>query len=82
MSQNKLFGEFKAYSKGDWLTKATADLKGKQLDSLSSNWYGLNIEPYYTQEDLNAIGTISPILTGNNGWVNYVRIEVKSAESK
>jgi methylmalonyl-CoA mutase len=80
MSQNQLFSEFKGHKKSDWLAKAIADLKGKQLDSLTSNWYGLNIEPYYSQEDLNAIGTNSPILTGNNGWVNYVRIDVNSAE--
>lgn len=80
MSQNQLFSEFLANTKSDWLVKALSDLKGKSIDSLKSNWYGLNIEPYYTQEDLKSIKTSSPLSTKNNGWINYVRIEVESAE--
>ena len=80
MSQNQLFSEFLANTKSDWLKKATSDLKGKPIESLTSNWYGLNIKPYYTQEDLNSIETISQLVTKNNGWINYVRIEVESAE--
>lgn len=80
MSQNQLFSEFLANTKGDWLVKAISDLKGKPVDSLASNWYGLNIAPYYTQEDLNSIKTSSPLSTKNNGWINYVRIKVESPE--
>jgi methylmalonyl-CoA mutase len=77
MSQDKLFTEFEEQSKVDWLSKATADLKGKSVDSLASDWYGINIKPYYTREDLPLTDT-SPLKLNNLGWVNYVCIKVKS----
>ena len=78
MSQNRLFSEFSASTKNDWQEKAVIDLKGKSIDSLASNWYGLNIDPYYTVEDLASINTSSPIIRSNKGWINYVRIDVLS----
>ena len=80
MSHNQLFSEFIDSTKGDWLTKANLDLKGKAIDSLSKNWYGLNIEPYYAREDIEATDTGLPLITTETGWINYVPIEVESEE--
>jgi methylmalonyl-CoA mutase len=73
MSQNQLFDEFEELSKDDWLLKAEKDLKGKSLDDLSSNWYGIKIEPYYSIEDINSLDT-PPIESGVKRWTNYVEI--------
>ena len=80
MSQNQLFSEFIASTKDDWLKKAALDLKGKSIDSLANNWYGLPIKPYYTEEDLGSSEIFSPLLTSKKGWINYVRIEVQVEE--
>jgi methylmalonyl-CoA mutase len=77
MSQDKLFGEFEEHTKIDWLSKATADLKGKSVDSLASDWYGINIKPYYTTEDL-PLKVAPSLLSSNSGWINYVCINVNS----
>jgi methylmalonyl-CoA mutase len=76
MSQNQMFSEFKKLSKNDWLNKAEKDLRGKPLDDLSSNWYGLKIDPYYSIEDINSNKT-TPIIAIKTGWINYVEIEVE-----
>jgi len=76
MSQNQMFAKFKELSKDDWLQKAEKDLKGKPLDDLSSNWYGLNIDPYYSIEDIASKDT-APLTANRKGWINYVEIEVK-----
>lgn len=73
MSQNRMFDEFKELSKDDWLLKAEKDLKGKSLDDLSSNWYGIKIDPYYSIEDRKSIDS-SPIVSNTKSWVNYVEI--------
>jgi methylmalonyl-CoA mutase len=78
MIKNQIFAEFNQQSKDDWLAKAQADLKGKPVESLSSNWYGLNIEPYYTREDFTPIDSAVPLTTKNEGWINYVTITVES----
>ena len=76
MSQNQMFAEFKELSKHDWLLKAEKDLKGKSLSDLSSNWYGLNIDPYYSIEDLKPQET-TPITVEGTVWINYVMIVVE-----
>ena len=80
MSQNQLFSEFIASTKGDWQTKAALDLKGKQINSLANNWYGLDIEPYYAKEDIKDADRVAPLLTSKTGWINYVRIDVETEE--
>jgi len=75
-----MFSEFAAHTKDDWQKKAIQDLKNKPIESLKSNWYGLDIEPYYAQEDFNPLNISASIISNNNGWINYVRIEVKSEE--
>ena len=68
-----MFDEFTELSKDDWLLKVEKDLKGKSLDDLSSNWYGINIDPYYSIEDINSFDT-SPIVNDPKRWINYVEI--------
>ena len=47
-----LFDEFDPVSKKDWLKKVTADLKGKDLETLDHQWAeNIRLSPFFHQED-------------------------------
>ncbi len=83
-----LLTAFKPISTKDWILKATADLKGKTIDSLSSKFEkNISVSPYYTKENL---ANIKRVASYNNAlihretsdgepreWINYQKIYVK-----
>jgi len=78
MSQEQLFQDFQALAKKDWQSKAEKDLRGKSFSSIQSNWFGLDIEPYYSHEDILESGRKTPLRLNTAGWINYVNIIVEN----
>ncbi len=94
MSNNKerLFGEFAAPSKQEWLDKIQVDLKGADFDK-KLVWRtdeGFNVQPFYTREDVkdlktpNAMPGEYPFVRGNkrndNTWYVRQNIDVQDAK--
>ena len=82
---SRLLSEFENNTKEDWIKKATAELKGKNLESLNTMFEkGIQINPYYTYEDLTGLDDIRKydnLLAGKNTpdgqpreWINYQRV--------
>lgn len=83
-----LLSEFEKAPKDDWIAKATADLKGKTLDSLNTEFEeGIKVRTYYAHEDikdLNGLMTFDNALANKNTpdgqpreWINYQKIKVE-----
>lgn len=74
--QKKLFEQFAAANKEDWTKEILKNLKGQNLDTLNSLSYeGIEIRPFYTQEDLNQPLFVPHSKT--NHWKNREKIFVK-----
>jgi methylmalonyl-CoA mutase len=89
--KNKLFDDFQPTDKNEWIAQAVKDLRGKSFDEMlvSQSLEGIQIAPFYTQEDLldqpslegfhhkvnpqPQIPGISPRV-----WSNITRVETKS----
>lgn len=89
--KNKLFEDFQPTNKDEWIAQAIKDLRGKSFDEMlvSQSLEGIQIAPFYTQEDLldqpslegfhhrvnpqPQIPGISPRV-----WSNVTRVETKS----
>ncbi|MCH7409098.1 methylmalonyl-CoA mutase family protein [Belliella sp. DSM 111904] len=87
--RDKLFEDFRATSKSDWMEQVLKDLKGKSFEDtlISQAEGGIHIKPFYTREDLGAefpLSTIHnqvnpiPSLPGLSPrqWSNTVRVAV------
>ncbi len=94
MSNNKekLFGEFAAPSKQEWLDKIQVDLKGADFDK-KLVWRtdeGFSMQPFYTREDVKDLKPQQsmpgefPFVRGNkkndNTWYVRQNIDVKDAK--
>ena len=86
-----LLKDFTPQDKQAWITKATADLKGKALDELQSTWEpGITVAPYYTAKDtqklnyLKAYANCLATKTTPDGqprsWINYQKIKITSEQ--
>ena len=84
-----LLQEFTPNSKNEWYNKATSDLKGKTVESLSSKFEGtLEAAPYYAKEDLehlnylqkyeNILASKSTLDDEPREWINYQKIFIKN----
>jgi methylmalonyl-CoA mutase len=82
-----LLSEFESGSKAEWVLKATADLKGRSIESLASEFErNISVASYYSKEDLNELDYLSKysnILASKSSldgepreWINYQKIQV------
>lgn len=90
--KEKLFTEFVAPSKQEWLDKIQVDLKGADFDKrlVWRTNEGFNVQPFYRREDVLKLKTPDalpgefPYVRGNkkkdNEW--YVRQDIKSDDAK
>ncbi len=78
MAQEQLFQEFQLLTNKDWQLKAEEGLRGQPITSLQSNWFGLDIEPYYSSEDILDSARQLPLRATTTGWINYVSITVEN----
>lgn len=90
--KEKLFTEFVAPSKQEWLDKIQVDLKGADFDKrlVWRTNEGFNVQPFYRREDVLKLNTPDalpgefPYVRGNkkkdNEW--YVRQDIKSDDAK
>lgn len=46
------FEEFDVPSKEQWLEQAIKELKGKTIDELKKEWHGINVQPFFSNNDL------------------------------
>lgn len=46
------FGEFAIPTKEDWLNQVKKELKGRPIEELSSNWFGIDVQPFYHRSDI------------------------------
>ncbi|AFL86350.1 methylmalonyl-CoA mutase, N-terminal domain/subunit [Belliella baltica DSM 15883] len=89
--KNKLFEDFQPTNKEEWIAQAIKDLKGKSFDEMlvSQSLEGIQIAPFYTQEDLLDQPSLAgfhhkvnpkPLISGiaPRVWSNATRIESKS----
>lgn len=89
--KNKLFEDFQPTNKEEWIAQAIKDLKGKSFDEMlvSQSLEGIQIAPFYTQEDLLDQPSLAgfhhkvnpkPQIPGVSPrvWSNTTRIESKS----
>jgi len=82
MSKTGLFSEFPGVSAKQWKQKIQVDLKGADYNDtlVWESLEGINVKPFYNQEDLNTIPTFS--LPKNHDWsvaqTIYVGDEKKS----
>jgi len=94
MSNNKekLFSEFKAPTRQEWLDKIQVDLKGADFNKrlVWRTNEGFNVQPFYLKEDVDKLKTPEslpgefPFVRGNkknnNEW--YVRQEIEASDAK
>lgn len=94
MSNNKekLFSEFKAPTRQEWLDKIEKDLKGADFNKrlVWRTNEGFNVQPFYLKEDVEKLKTPEslpgefPFVRGNkknsNEW--YVRQEIEATDAK
>ena len=90
--KEKLFTEFVAPSKQEWLDKIQVDLKGADFDKrlVWRTNEGFNVQPFYLREDVEKLKTPEslpgefPFVRGNkkndNEW--YVRQNIKVDDAK
>lgn len=74
MSLKNLLQDFDKQAKSDWIQKAEKDLRGAGLESIKANFSGIEIEPYYAIEDLDAIINIPSNGKASNNWQAFVKI--------
>ena len=92
-NREKLFSEFVAPSRQEWLDKIAVDLKGADFEK-KLVWRtneGFNVQPFYRREDLEGLMTVDslpgefPYVRGNkkdnNLWLVRQDIEVKDAKA-
>ena len=91
-NKEKLFSDFTAPTRQEWIDKINVDLKGAdyQKKMVWRTNEGFNMEPFYRKEDLEGMAQINslpgqfPYLRGNkkdnNQW--YVRQNIKAADPK
>ncbi len=62
-TKERLFSEFQPVKPAEWKQKIIEDLKGVDFEKklVYKPYEGLNIEPYYTSEDLEALGYLAPL---------------------
>ena len=90
--KEKLFSEFQAPTRQEWIDKIIVDLKGADFDK-KMVWRtneGFNVQPFYRKEDLEGLKTIDslpgefPFVRGNkkdnNLW--YVRQNIEVTDVK
>ena len=89
MKKNQSFlKEFSPNSKKEWIAKATADLKGKTIESLASTFEkNIIADVYYTKEDLKELDYLQKYnnlladrttLDGEpRAWINYQKNAVE-----
>jgi methylmalonyl-CoA mutase len=54
MKKSRLsFDEFVVPSKDDWLAQIGKELKGRPIEDLKNDWFGLSVEPVYHQTDID-----------------------------
>ncbi len=84
-----LLNEFSPNSKEEWSLKATTDLKGKTIESLSSNLdKNIIVDAYYAKEDLiklsylqkysNLLANKTTLDGEPRDWINYQKISVEN----
>lgn len=90
--KEKLFTEFKAPTRQEWLDKIQVDLKGADFNKrlVWRTNEGFNVQPFYLREDLASLKTPDalpaefPFVRGNkkntNEW--YVRQEIDASDPK
>lgn len=49
------FEEFEVPSKEQWLSQAVKELKGKPINDLNKSWYGIDIQPFFSNVDLPVV---------------------------
>jgi len=92
-NREKLFSEFVAPSRQEWLDKIAVDLKGADFEK-KLVWRtneGFNVQPFYRREDLEGLRTVDslpgefPYVRGNkkdnNLWLVRQDIEVEDAKA-
>ncbi len=47
------FDEFAIPSKEDWINQINKELKGRAIDELNTNWYGIDVQPFFHRSDIN-----------------------------
>ena len=90
--KEKLFSEFQAPTKQEWIDKINVDLKGADYEK-KMVWRtneGFNMQPFYQQEDLKDLSTVNALpgqfpyvrgnKTDNNIW--YVRQNLSAEDVK
>ena len=91
-NKEKLFSEFQAPTRQEWIDKIIVDLKGADFEK-KMVWRtneGFNVQPFYRREDLEGLKTIDslpgefPFVRGNkkdnNLW--YVRQNIEVTDVK
>ncbi len=54
MKKSRLsFDEFVVPSKNDWLAQIEKELKGRPIEDLKNNWFGIDVEPVYHPSDID-----------------------------
>lgn len=89
--RNKLFEDFQPINKKEWIAIAVKDLKGRSFDEMlvSQSLEGIQIAPFYTQEDLQGQPSMEgfhhkinpqPQIPGISPrvWSNITRVATKS----
>lgn len=91
-NQEKLFSDFTAPSRQEWIDKINVDLKGAdyQKKMVWRTNEGFSMEPFYRKEDVDKLATVNalpgqfPYVRGNkadnNSW--YVRQDIEANDAK
>jgi methylmalonyl-CoA mutase len=86
-----LFADFQSFTKEDWISQATKDIKGKDFEKtlIARGFDGIDLFPFYTREDLDNIqglqnfqNQINPVSEipgmGVRYWSNTFAIKVQN----
>ena len=49
--QRLSFEEFEFPSKDAWIQQVIKELKGKPIEGLNKDWYGIDVQPFYHHSD-------------------------------
>ncbi|MEE1223273.1 MAG: methylmalonyl-CoA mutase small subunit [Bacteroidaceae bacterium] len=91
-NQEKLFSDFTAPSRQEWIDKINVDLKGAdyQKKMVWRTNEGFSMEPFYRKEDVDKLATVNALpgqfpyvrgnKTDNNSW--YVRQDIEATDAK
>ena len=64
--QRLSFEEFEFPSKDAWIQQVIKELKGKPIEGLNKDWYGIDVQPFYHHSDESA-PMPSPV-SGSKNW--------------